>query len=359
MAMRHTAALAGVFFVAAGGSAAAAPTPVLSPYVDLADAGPAPMVGKVVRGYPGAWSGAPTGFSYLWERCQGPVCAPIPGGTVDTYVPSAGDVGYGLRLTVTALHPSEPGRATSAISPQVTAPPAPVPVPSPSSTPATTPTATVGQTITVNGSNESLAPTGAPTASPTRAATSRSATFVRLIDVRREAGYGMPFRVAGDAGPGGAGHTVTLIDSSGSSVGTAVAAADGSFEVAGVGLRPGVWTVRVDDAAATFPLRVRPTAHVARATSRVRRPGVVSVEGRIQPAVEGKIVELQYLDPHRGWRGWRKTQTGPGGTFQVARTMKPNPAVRPFHLRVRVAIPVDVGWIFAPAVSSAHVVRVL
>lgn len=53
---------------------------------------------------PGSWSGEPTSFSYRWERsaAAGGEWTSIPGATTSSYVPTAADVGYLLRVSVTA-----------------------------------------------------------------------------------------------------------------------------------------------------------------------------------------------------------------------------------------------------------------
>jgi len=90
----------------------------------------------------------------------------------------------------------------------------------------------------------------------------------------------------------------------------------------------------------------------------VRAPGIVRVAGTVLPAVSGKLVQLQYLDPGRGWRLWRQATTGRGGRFTIARLLRPNPLAPRFTLRVRVAVPADVGWPYAPATTRPVAVRV-
>jgi GH25 family lysozyme M1 (1,4-beta-N-acetylmuramidase) len=61
--------------------------------------------GAQLTGVPGTWSGGkPVSFTYQWESCDaaGAGCAPIPGATLPTYVPGAGDVGHAVVLAVTA-----------------------------------------------------------------------------------------------------------------------------------------------------------------------------------------------------------------------------------------------------------------
>jgi GH25 family lysozyme M1 (1,4-beta-N-acetylmuramidase) len=70
--------------------------------------------GAKLAGVPGTWSGGkPVAFGYQWQRCDGAGagCAPILGATLETYTPSAVDVGHALVLAVTAT--SRTGSATA------------------------------------------------------------------------------------------------------------------------------------------------------------------------------------------------------------------------------------------------------
>jgi len=72
--------------------------------------------GQTLSASTGTWSGNPTGFSYAWLRCgkKGGGCVAIAGATSATYLVGAADVGYTLRVTVTATNPAGPTAATSA-----------------------------------------------------------------------------------------------------------------------------------------------------------------------------------------------------------------------------------------------------
>ena len=52
----------------------------------------------------GSWNGAPTGYSYQWQRCSasGTACVNIPGATTQAYMTTSADVGGTLRSTVSA-----------------------------------------------------------------------------------------------------------------------------------------------------------------------------------------------------------------------------------------------------------------
>ena len=72
--------------------------------------------GLQLAGTPGGWSGGkPVAFRYQWSTCDaaGAGCVPIPGATLEFYVPTASDVGHALVLTVTASTSSGTAVATS------------------------------------------------------------------------------------------------------------------------------------------------------------------------------------------------------------------------------------------------------
>ena len=59
------------------------------------------QVGQTLTGTVGSWNGA-SSYSQQWQRCTGATCNPISNATASTYVPAAADVGFTLRLQVTA-----------------------------------------------------------------------------------------------------------------------------------------------------------------------------------------------------------------------------------------------------------------
>jgi len=74
------------------------------------------QAGAKLAGVPGVWSGGkPVTFTYQWQSCDaaGLTCAPIPGATLETYTPTATDVGHALVLTVTATSSEGPAVASS------------------------------------------------------------------------------------------------------------------------------------------------------------------------------------------------------------------------------------------------------
>ncbi len=104
------------------------------------------QVGQTLTGTVGTWTGA-TSFAQQWQRCSGASCNPIANATALTYVPVAADVGFTLRLQVTASNTAGPSLpATSAQTAAVIAATGSVPVNT--GLPTVTGTAQVGQTLT-------------------------------------------------------------------------------------------------------------------------------------------------------------------------------------------------------------------
>ena len=60
--------------------------------------------GQTLTATNGSWSGNPTSFAYQWQRCDadGSHCGGIAGSTSQTYTVQAADVGFRLRVAVTA-----------------------------------------------------------------------------------------------------------------------------------------------------------------------------------------------------------------------------------------------------------------
>jgi hypothetical protein len=75
-------------------------------------------VGQQLKADPGSWSGNPTSFAYQWQRCNADVatCADIAGAASQTYAIQTGDLGYRLRVSVTARSPKGSATAASAIT---------------------------------------------------------------------------------------------------------------------------------------------------------------------------------------------------------------------------------------------------
>lgn len=313
--------LAVAALLVAAPAAATTTVPVLAPYLVMPPAG-VPVPGLPVGVEPGVWDGTPGGFDIAWERCGAGTlaCTVIEGATGREYRPVAADAGMTLRAVV---RPHGGGAAATATSPVVAA-----------------------------------AGGGAP---PTAAAAGTEPVPAGL-PARLRLTVGAVAQVRGTLlAPGGGtlpGAAVTLRDPAGVVAAAGRTGDTGVFALAARAERPGDWTVAGDGWHAAVRVALRPAITVAAATRRVRAPGTVRIAGTVRPAVAGKLVQLQYLDPGRGWRLWRQTATGPGGRFTVARILRPNPLAPRFTLRVRLAVPADVGWPYAPAVTRPLEVRV-
>jgi hypothetical protein len=66
----------------------------------------APAVGHVLTSTTGSWNGAPTGYSFQWQRCtsSGTGCTNIDGATSRTYTLTAADADKSVRSTVSAAN---------------------------------------------------------------------------------------------------------------------------------------------------------------------------------------------------------------------------------------------------------------
>ncbi len=64
----------------------------------------------------GSWTNSPYAFAFLWRRCDvnGANCVDIPGATSNKYTATAYDIGYRLRVVVTATNSQGSAAATSA-----------------------------------------------------------------------------------------------------------------------------------------------------------------------------------------------------------------------------------------------------
>jgi len=75
-------------------------------------------VGQELTADEGSWSANPTGYSYQWQRCDADVaaCSPVVGATGKTYGVRLADLGYRLRVAVTARNARGSATANSAIT---------------------------------------------------------------------------------------------------------------------------------------------------------------------------------------------------------------------------------------------------
>jgi hypothetical protein len=110
-------------------------------------------VGQTLTASNGTWTGSPTSFTYQWVRCpasggasDGSDCAVIGGATTASYVVATGDVGFTLRIRVTAINADGQGLAASNATAVVVASAGP-----PNTAPPTiSGTPTVGSALTVS-----------------------------------------------------------------------------------------------------------------------------------------------------------------------------------------------------------------
>jgi hypothetical protein len=105
-------------------SAATAPVGAPAPPVNTAPptiSGTAQQ-GQTLTASPGTWSGSPPTFAYQWQHCDAAAttCTDIGGATAATYVPTAIDAGFAIRVVVTASGPA--GTASAASAPTAVVP---------------------------------------------------------------------------------------------------------------------------------------------------------------------------------------------------------------------------------------------
>jgi hypothetical protein len=108
--------------------------------------------GQTLTASNGTWTESPTSFTYQWVRCpatggqpDGSDCAVIGGATGSTYAVATGDVGFTLRVRVTAINGDGQATVASAATEVVAAQAGP-----PNTAPPTiSGTTTVGSTLTV------------------------------------------------------------------------------------------------------------------------------------------------------------------------------------------------------------------
>ena len=77
-----------------------------------------PEVGQELTAEDGTWTNAPTSFAYQWQRCDVDAvsCVVVTGATGKTYGVRASDVGFRLRVEVTARNANGAGSAVSSPS---------------------------------------------------------------------------------------------------------------------------------------------------------------------------------------------------------------------------------------------------
>jgi len=120
-----------------------------------------PRAGAKLAAVPGTWNGGkPVAFTYQWASCDGvgANCVPISGATLETYTPSANDVGHTIVVTVTATSKSLAATASSAPTTPVAAAGGAT-VPAVTASPQVSGTAIVGSTLTATTGTWSGSPT--------------------------------------------------------------------------------------------------------------------------------------------------------------------------------------------------------
>jgi hypothetical protein len=77
-----------------------------------------PKVGQELTANEGSWTGNPTAYAYQWQRCDADVasCSSVVGATGKTYGVRIADLGYRLRVAVTARNAKGSTTANSAIT---------------------------------------------------------------------------------------------------------------------------------------------------------------------------------------------------------------------------------------------------
>jgi GH25 family lysozyme M1 (1,4-beta-N-acetylmuramidase) len=118
--------------------------------------------GKRVTAVPGEWSGGkPLTFTFQWQRCDasGLNCTPIPGATLNTYLPSTDDLGHALTVAVTAGATAGTGTAVSPPTLAVVTAGAGAARPAATTPPSVSGVAEAGQTLTASVGTWSGAPT--------------------------------------------------------------------------------------------------------------------------------------------------------------------------------------------------------
>jgi hypothetical protein len=143
-------------------TATVAPAPVATPPANTAlpTIGGSAVAGQTLTASTGSWSGAPTSYAYQWRRCDsaGASCANVTGATAASYAVASGDVGFTLRVAVTATNAGGSTTAASNQTALVAAAPVATP-PANSALPTIGGSAVVGQTLTASTGTWSWAPT--------------------------------------------------------------------------------------------------------------------------------------------------------------------------------------------------------
>ncbi len=86
-----------------------------------------PLTGEMLTASQGEWTESPTSYSYQWQTCEasGELCSDVEGATAKTktYTLGSGDVGYRMRVLVTATNAIGVQSASSSLTAAVDEPP--------------------------------------------------------------------------------------------------------------------------------------------------------------------------------------------------------------------------------------------
>ena len=118
-----------------------------------------PVVGQTLTASTGGWSGQVSSYAYQWLHCDSSgVCSQLSGASSSSYKPVTGDVGYTLRVSVTASNRYGSSVATSSATAAVAAAPT-ASAPTNTSSPTISGTTTVGQKLSSSTGTWSGSPT--------------------------------------------------------------------------------------------------------------------------------------------------------------------------------------------------------
>ncbi len=115
--------------------------------------------GQTLNASSGTWTGNPTAYDYRWEDCNAAevTCTLVSGATQSSYTIAAGDVGYRLRVVVTANNAGGSTAASSAMTAVATA--EPPGAPTNSLLPSVSGNAEEGQTLSASAGTWTGSPT--------------------------------------------------------------------------------------------------------------------------------------------------------------------------------------------------------
>jgi Polysaccharide lyase len=130
-----------------------------------------PFVGMTLTANAGNWNGPPATYTFQWLHCSsaGDACTPLGGAAAQTDVLRSSDMGFTMRVAVTASNKNGTSIATSQPTASVSAPP-----PVTSNTTTTTPTTSTIATTTTTTTTTTTAPPPTTTTTPSTTTTTPS-----------------------------------------------------------------------------------------------------------------------------------------------------------------------------------------